>query len=547
MTADYSQPSKQAARERVLIHAVESLTTHRITSPLIPAEDFKRTLGQACKFLEKHCALAASQEVWPWEEAFLRQHSSAVGTRSPADLSVLFLAGDDPTLDIMQLEQLGVSPQNMWAVERDGKTFSEAIERIRETGYPVKAYRGNLHEFFEVAPQQFDIVYFDSCSPLFGGDPNSVHPIRELFLNQRLSPLSALITNFSEANQDGQHAAEWARRIAPWMMLRDEALLNNLLPEEDKDLPEALQHVTAEEALVKIGSFENYVGLVSKNLPAFYSEFITRFVLDFGSVLLPWWRVAALPGAQSEYFKDKAAMKEARKLERINQEKADKEMGPCQWGPTFPVFRRILSQIQDLPESDPVRQHLFEHELHEVKLREAIRDVYMMKNLIDSPSADDASHLRAACNDELVGLADNFRWFDYDHEPLGNVLGLSPQLNLLTDLFIGLYGYPYHANLKKHVRFKYKAEGRATWMYSDVFVLDQARYFYGLMPTLSVVGEELEFGLQLALRVGMHLIRLHAMCGYEELFAAADFSSEVTGSIAETVLPHREVYQPDEA
>ena len=134
MTEDYSQPSKQAARERVLIHAVESLTTNRSTSPVIPAQDFKRTLEQAGKFLEKHCALAASQEVWPWEEAFLRQHTSIIGTRSPADLSVLFLAGNDPTLDITQLEQLGVSPHNMWAVEREGKTFNEAVERIRETG-----------------------------------------------------------------------------------------------------------------------------------------------------------------------------------------------------------------------------------------------------------------------------------------------------------------------------------------------------------------------------------------------------------------------------
>ena len=544
MTEDYSQPSKQAARERVLIHAVESLTTNRSTSPVIPAQDFKRTLEQACKFLEKHCALAASQEVWPWEEAFLRQHTSIIGTRSPADLSVLFLAGNDPTLDITQLEQLGVSPHNMWAVEREGKTFNEAVERIRETGYPVKAYRGNLHEFFEVAPQQFDIVYFDSCSPLFGGEPNSVHPIRELFLNQRLSPLSVLITNFSEANQDGEHAEEWGRRIVPWMVLRDEALANSLMPEENQDLPEDLRHVTAEEALAKIGA-ENYAGFVTKNLNGYYSEFITRFVLDFSSVLLPWWRVAALPGAQTEYFKDKAAMKQARKLERLNQEKADKELGPYQWGPSFPVFRRILSQIQDLPGSDPIRQHLFEFELHEVKLRDAIRDVYMMKNLNDSQSAEDASHLRAACSEELVNLADNFQWFDYEFESYGNVLGLSPQINLLTDLLIGLYGYPYHANLKKQVRFKYKAEGRATWMYSDVFVLDQARYFYDLLPTLSVIGEELEFGLQLALRVGMHLVRLHAMGGYEELFTNADFSSEVTGPIAETVIPHREVFLAD--
>ncbi len=46
-------------------------------------------------------------------------------------------------------------------------------------------------------------------------------------------------------------------------------------------------------------------------------------------------------------------------------------------------------------------------------------------------------------------------------------------------------------------------------MYTDVFVLDQCRYMYDLVPTLALFGDGLPHTLQLQLRICMNLIRLH--------------------------------------
>src|SRR5262245_10979385 len=205
----YNQPEKNEARERVLLHAVESLTNYRSESPVITERQFRETLERACGFLDEHCGMASAQETPFYKEDFLALHSRRIGNRTADQLSVLFLAGPKPSEDIALLIKLGVLPQNIWAIERNGKTFEKAVADIKASGYRVKVHHGNLQEFFEIVPQQFDIVYFDACSPFFGGSPNSFPVLRELFLNQRLSPLSVLITNFSEANADKEHAIEW--------------------------------------------------------------------------------------------------------------------------------------------------------------------------------------------------------------------------------------------------------------------------------------------------------------------------------------------------
>jgi hypothetical protein len=181
---------------------------------------------------------------------------------------------------------------------------------------------------------------------------------------------------------------------------------------------------------------------------------------------------------------------------------------------------------------------LFNYELQKTKLNQAIRGVYFMRHLLDSKFNDYASHHPRACSPTLTKFFQEFHWFDYEVAPDGNVLGDSPQINLVTDLLLGLYGYPYHANVKKHLRFKYTAQN--TPMYSDVFVFDQARYFYDCVPTLPVIGTELEFGHQLILRVCMDLICRQGQDGYADLFHGAAFHSEVTGVTESYEWPERE-------
>jgi hypothetical protein len=538
----YDQPEKNEARERVLLHAVECLTHYRSESPVITARQFTETLRHACDFLGKHCGMAAAQETLSYKEDFLTMHSRRIGTRSPDQLSVLFLAGPKPSQDVRVLVNLGVLPQNIWAIERDGKTFEKAVDDIRSSGYPVKVYHGNLQEFFEVVPQQFDIVYFDSCKALFDGPPNTFSVLRELFLNQRLSPLSVLISNFAEANVDKKHAAEWGKRIGVWSWWRDDYVLRDLgVKSGETDIPAELREVDSEEHFLNncAANFPKYFEFVAANIPNYYSEFATRFIMEFAGLLLPWWRVIALPGANREYFREGQELKDAKRAKMQNEETAEKELGPYKFDDSFPTFPRILELASThLPTTDPMQQELFNHELHGTKLSRAVRDVYFMRHLLDSNLNEYANHHPRACSHTLATFFREFNWFDYDVAPDGNVLGTSPQVNLVTDLLLGLYGYPYHANVRKHLRFKYTA--RKTPMYSDLFVLDQARYFYDFVPTLPVIGTELEFGHQLVLRTCMDLISRHGQDGYSDLFDGATFHSEVIESLDGFEWPERQ-------
>lgn len=58
-------------------------------------------------------------------------------------------------------------------------------------------------------------------------------------------------------------------------------------------------------------------------------------------------------------------------------------------------------------------------------------------------------------------------------------------------------------------------------MYLDAFVLDQARYFYDMIPTLPFVRDSLRFGNQMALRACMDCIFRHNHSACPEWFYAA--------------------------
>src|SRR5438034_1061057 len=177
----YNQPEKERARWLALCHAVESLITHRQQSPVITLNHFDAAMKYACDLIEQTNAQGLTCFPHPRDQVkdaaarFKQLHESRVGKKSAKDLTVLFLAGPNPTNDLSVLTELGVAIQNIWAVESDEDAYKMAVESVSMVGSPLKLYRGSLHQFFEIVPLQFDIVYFDACSPLSGGKPNTLH------------------------------------------------------------------------------------------------------------------------------------------------------------------------------------------------------------------------------------------------------------------------------------------------------------------------------------------------------------------------------------
>ncbi len=105
--------------------------------------------------------------------------------------------------------------------------------------------------------------------------------------------------------------------------------------------------------------------------------------------------------------------------------------------------------------------------------------------------------------------------------------------------------YPYHCNVAKHHRWRYVASGKVTPMYMDVFVFDQARYFYDLVPTLPLLVDRLQFPNQWILRACMDGIFRHTahVCG--EWFYASTLAESGIPGFKFHDLPKRETVKGD--
>ena len=503
----YDQPEKKQARRLALFHAVESLTTCRESSPVVTLDHFRRGMNYVCNCLEKTnnagntCFPVPHEQVKEKSKKFEELHAARVGKKHVGELQVLFLCGPEPMNDLEVMLELGIRLENIWAVESKNENFEWAVESLFASGYQIKIYRGKLQQCFEIVPQQFDIVYFDACGPLPSSEARTLDVLRQLFEHQRLTPLSVLITNFSEANHDGDEKSLdlWAKRLGSWFFTRDEW--------ED---------------------FENdYWQHVAKNLNDYYSNFVSSFVIEFAGLLMPWWRVAALDGARREYFatafSDAAQIK--LKLPPFHEErlKLEKPLEAMLLQDSFPAYCRMLEMfLENLPNGDPLKNLFCVEASNRVKLSDAVWLAYAFRNCGDPGFSVTADLNKKLCSAEAVEALNSFRWLDQDLK----IFCDKPQPHLLADLLLGLYGYPYHCNLAKQRRWRYLAKD--TPMYLDVFVLDQARYFYDLVPTLPLLAQQLRFPDQWILRVCMDGIFRHTAQPCGEWFYASTLAAMET-------------------
>jgi hypothetical protein len=497
----YRQPVKRKIRETVLRHGVESLTRKRESSPLVTIDKFDlltdyciRQFALAKKDIREPMAIINAQ----WKAV----HASRVGQRAPSDLKVLFLCGPEPLNDLTELTDLGIPAENVWAIEGDRRAHRAAADQLQKAGIPIKLHLGSLHEFLTVVPEQFDIVYFDACGPLFGGTPKTSFVMRELFLNQRLAPLSVLITNFAAKPRDKEEV--WVKRLYSWYAPR---YIQPVLGKIDG----AMEFERIYEGLDSV-----YGRHVRKYLEKYYSDFVTRFTIEFIGELLPWWRVRALPSAKRTYF---AGDKELAAAVESALGETETSSGHCMLSPSdYQLLWAGVLMKRHLEDDDDLLELYTKDRLRQSSLCDAVNAVSLVRNYIESvtgwgkPNSD-------ACSAELREALEEFHWFDSEGMELERLFCDSPLPNLVVDLLVGVYGYPYHVNLAKLKRMEYTA--KETPMYIDVFVLDQCRYMYDLVPTLSMFGDHLPVDRQLQIRMCMNLIRLHTEGACWDLFHAS--------------------------
>ncbi len=389
---NYDQPEKEQARWLALCHAIESLTTYRDSSPVVTIDHFQRGMKFVCDSIEKTneagytCFPVPYEQVKEKSKAFQELHAARVGKKSAGELQVLFLCGPEPMNDLEVMLELGIRPENVWAVESDKDTFKQAVERLSDSGYGIKIYRGNLQQFFEIVPQQFDIVYFDACGTVLSPKPQTLDVLRQLFERQRLTPLGVLISNFSQANPDGKSLDAWTKRLGSWFFSRDGW-------EGD--------------------SLEAYWKFVAENLEIYYGNFVSHFVIEFAGLLMPWWRVAALDGARQEYYS--SAFASSINLEKFHAERriVEASLGAVFFGDSFPVYRRVVEMVQEsLPKDDPLWILFSTDTFKRARLSDAVWLAYALRNCGDPDFSATSKLKKELCSDAAVEALNSFHWLD---------------------------------------------------------------------------------------------------------------------------------------
>jgi hypothetical protein len=189
--------------------------------------------------------------------------------------------------DLEVLLDCGVDATNVWAVESKKEDFARALAELRQSKVPIKIHHGNLSEFFEAYPESFDLVYYDSSGPLLAGKPNSLDPILKLFAFNRLEPLAVLITNFSEPPREMNE--RFANILAAYFRFRH------------RDFPKAAWDAGLDPAICEADATD-LLAVIKGNIEPFYSDFITRFVIDLGRYWIPACRALVMRSVSASYL-----------------------------------------------------------------------------------------------------------------------------------------------------------------------------------------------------------------------------------------------------
>lgn len=472
----YTQPEKDIARRELISHAILSLTDNRFDSVIVTKDGFKAMYENFYNLLNIHLekngyAPIDAKEISKVEEEWYRFYESKNEKRNPGDLKVLYLTGPEPLNDLNVFLENGISPYNIVGVESDKGCFSSAIESLEKAGITIKIYKGSLQEYFKLFDEVFDIVYFDGCTPIVSKSYNPLIVLRELFINRRLSHLSALITNFAEPQDNFE---DWSKLLACWFAPHYQECPVSTHESRFSDV---------EERCIDIPGYSDFI---KDRITEYYSEFIIRFICTFAAEMIPFWKTISLRTLQSKYFWDDAKLNEllveirdekiqAKTIEELLRNTPQHILAPG----SYPLLSWAYYTANALDNDHPIV--LFLKERFDGKsLYDAVYILSLLKNFEEARSGF-KTFTRDVCSKQLREVLDELDFFDRNWHLAVDI----PMKNLIVELVIGSFSYPYICNASKLKSLKYKA--KETWMYSDVFIFDQCRYLYDFVPPVDLM------------------------------------------------------------
>ncbi len=481
----YAEPEKARARERVLTHAVRALTTNRRKSVVVQPSELRSVVNFALKTLRKmgraDLRSAVKKELSEW----LTYQGTCVGARKPHELRVVYLCGPEPLNDLRVLQALGVNPNNVWAVESEERVFAAALASISKEGVPIKLHHGSLKDFFERVQETFDIAYLDTTGPLLGGKPLALTPVLELLRGSRLEPLSVLITNFAEVPTT--EPDRYADVMTDFFRFRY------------NEVPAVLHHAGVDPAEAEFDAAFMRPD-VRSHLDAVYSDFVTRLLTDVARNWIPAARGFRI--LEKQYLSaDKGIAKSVIEAAYStgpggsNRAQILENMGDVLRPPSAYPWVSFMRSMRETNPAEPLIQHLGSIQFSGQTAEALNRAVTLLDHIVEG-------HWELANPELLRAIA--APWFDRDRVFTCDL----PFPQLMVQSLVGTYGYPAFASVRHSLRGSYVA--KSTRMFTDLFLLDQCRYYFDWFPTAA----------QVPARFESHAFQVLARCLMDRIWAS---------------------------
>lgn len=511
----YSQEQKKTARKLALTHAVNSLTKGRKRSTVVPVGYVRKVrdylVDSDNKNDSEEAFLCSDETCDNWE----RFWSSKVGKKSPNEIVVAYLSGPEPQNDFDELVGLGIHPHNIFAFESDKATFNEALRSVKNSKYPLaKIIKMPIERYLQTVPQTFDIIYFDACGPLPSNSQATLKAIANVFRYQRLSPLGALITNFSKPDiSDKSQLVAYSDLVSSYLYPKG-ALESGKKHRNLDDGPETHGYAPRSNE-----ADESFVHEVRGNFSKYYGQFITRQLFDLASFISPISRISNTDLWASLFtMTPQEIVRKARgsdkKAENYFDYLTEPYMDPLGW--TMAELYDVTYDGKDAPEIGSVTVKLRDTWARELggspQSTHSVRDSIDAYNVVrNSYTSNDyvSKSFREVLND-----------FNYMHGM--RMFCDVPTRELSLFPVISQYSFPYHYNTTATRRWTYCASGKSTEMFLDVVIFDTCRYVYDWLPSIELVTESFEAtGHQLAYRFAVDGIVKHSVkYNNEYLFGA---------------------------
>lgn len=278
MNNQYDQFIKHADRHLCIKRAVELLTQFREDCCCVPRNYVRNiydhfTLTEDDSRNKEEASKIKIGDIINWEKL----HDSCMGTKKASELCVCYLSGPQPTNDFHEFIELGVLPQNIWALEMEDNIYKTAVEEVSSSQAPMpRIINQKLENFMRETPKKFDIIYVDAC----GSIPSKSHALRcitSICENQRINSPGIIISNFAEPDQN--EFEDYLSLISPYLYFKQNA-------EQYDELKQ----------FHNLNCFSN--GACTHNdFQKLYGDFISATLRDLPSVLIPLRRMK-----QSSYF-----------------------------------------------------------------------------------------------------------------------------------------------------------------------------------------------------------------------------------------------------